>query len=107
VTNEEGVPGEEASSPGLLANLLARGRWCRWGSDARRSSANVRHPATTQVEAVQPFALDGLPGDPGGAGHGRWRVRDAPSARAASLASSAARPRPPSDPVHPALLLGP
>ena len=31
------------------------------------------------------------------AGHGRWRVRDAPSARAASLASSAALPGPPDD----------
>jgi hypothetical protein len=34
------------------------------GRDARRSSANVRLPATAQVQTVKPFALDGLPGTP-------------------------------------------
>ena len=32
------------------------------GRDARRSRANVRHPATAQVPTAQPFVLDGLPG---------------------------------------------
>jgi hypothetical protein len=41
---------------------------CSWGGDARRSSANVRLPATAQVHTVEPFVLDGLPGTPP-AGH--------------------------------------
>jgi hypothetical protein len=49
--------------------------------------------------------LDGLPGTPS-AGHGRWQGGDAPSARAASLASSAALPRPPDDGPYPARLGG-
>jgi hypothetical protein len=59
------------------------------GRAARRSRANVRHPAAAQARTASPFALDGLPGITLRR-HRRWRVRDAPSARAASLASSAA-----------------
>jgi hypothetical protein len=62
------------------------------GRAAWPSRTNVRHPAA-QVLTAQPFVLDGLPG-PGRAGHGRWQGVDAPSARAASLASSAALPVP-------------
>jgi hypothetical protein len=54
---------------------------------------------------VQPFVLDGPPGTPP-AGHGRWQGADAPSARAASLASSAALPHPPGGSVYPAQLGG-
>ena len=49
-------------------------------------------PAAAQVEARRPFTLDGLPGTTARAGHRRWQGGDAPSARAASLASSAALP---------------
>jgi hypothetical protein len=50
------------SNPGLLATRIARGAVVPAGHDARPSRANVRHPATAQVQAVQPFVLDGLPG---------------------------------------------
>ena len=71
------------------------------GHDTRLSGANVRYPAAAQVEAGMPFDLDGLPG-PRPAGHGRWRGGDAPSARAASLASSAALLYAPGDAAYPA-----
>jgi hypothetical protein len=70
-TTQEGG-GEDPSSPrrtGYMDRPDARGAD---GRDARRSSANVRLPATAQVEAVQPFALDRLPGTTP-AGHGRWQ----------------------------------
>ena len=50
--------------------------------------------------------LTGTPATPPAAGHGRWQGGDAPSARAASLASSAALPRLPGDGPHPAQLRG-
>ena len=48
------------------------------------------------------IALDRDPGQPPAAGHGRWREGDAPSARAASLASSAALLYAPDDAAYPA-----
>jgi len=39
-----------------------RGTWCREGSDARLSRANVRHPAAAQARTAEPFVLDSLPG---------------------------------------------
>jgi hypothetical protein len=88
-------------SPGLLATRLAGRLVVPVGRDARRSGANVRYPAAAQVEARMPFALDGLPG-PRPAGHGRWQGEDAPSARAVSLASSAALLNAPGDSAYPA-----
>ena len=78
-------------SPGLLATRLAGRLVVPAGRAARWSRANVRHPAPAQARTARPFVLDRLPG-PSRAGHGRWRGGDAPSARAASLASSAALP---------------
>src|SRR6266540_1049153 len=76
-----------------------RGWWCRWGSDARRSSANVRLAATAQVHTGSHSRLTACPAHRRLAtGGGGWW--DAPSARAASLASAAALPRPPGDLAH-------
>ena len=50
------------SNPGVLATRIAQGLVVLAGRVARRSRANVRHPAAAQVEARMPFALDGLPG---------------------------------------------
>jgi hypothetical protein len=86
----EGVPGG-GPSPRRTGHRDRPGLVVQLGQDARRSSANVRHPATAQVRTVQPFALDGPPGTTP-ASHSPWWVVDAPSARAASLASSAALP---------------
>jgi hypothetical protein len=67
------------SPPGVLANLLARGQVVPGDGVARPSSANVRLPAATQVQTVQPFAIDGPPGKPaapataGGGGGTRLR----------------------------------
>lgn len=41
--------GEDTSSPGMLANRIARGPWCRWRSDAWRS--RWRAPRTTTLIA--------------------------------------------------------
>src|SRR5215217_6087836 len=49
-------------STGVLATGLARGAVVVAGRDARRSRANVRHPAAAQARTAQPFALDGRPG---------------------------------------------
>src|SRR5215217_5684640 len=49
-------------STGVLATGLARGAVVVAGRDARRSRANVRHPAAAQARTAQPFVLDGLPG---------------------------------------------
>jgi hypothetical protein len=94
VVPRRGGRGEDSSSPRPAGCLLAGGKVVQFGRDARRSSANVRLPAAAQASTAQPFVLDRLPGTRPAAGHGRWRVRDAPSARAASLASSAALPVP-------------
>jgi hypothetical protein len=59
-------------SPGVLATRLAARPVVLAGRAARRSRANVRHPAAAQAPTAQPFALDGLPGTQR-AGHGRWR----------------------------------
>jgi hypothetical protein len=61
------------SPPGVPATWIAPRIVVQTGSDARRSSANVRHPATAQVEAVKPFVLDRLPGTTP-AGHSPWSV---------------------------------
>jgi hypothetical protein len=58
-----GVRGE-APPPGMLAIRLAGRLVEPTGRDARRSRANVRHPAAAQLPTAQPFALDGLPGTP-------------------------------------------
>jgi hypothetical protein len=50
------------SPSGVLATWLARGAVVLAGRDARRSRANVRHPAAAQAPTAQPFVLDGLPG---------------------------------------------
>jgi hypothetical protein len=68
---EGGAGGRTLPPPGVLATWLAPRLVVQTGRDARRSSANVRLPATAQVEAVQPFALDGLPGTTP-AGHPSW-----------------------------------
>ena len=67
----EGGAGGRTLPPAYWPHGSPGRSWCRQGSDARRSSANVRLPAAAQVEAVQPFALDRLPGTPP-AGHWRW-----------------------------------
>jgi hypothetical protein len=86
------------SPPGVLTTRLAGRLAVPTGRAAWPSRTNVRHPAA-QVLTAQPFVLDGLPG-PGRAGHGRWQGVDAPSARAASLASSAALPVPAPGPLQ-------
>jgi hypothetical protein len=75
------------------------------------STASIKRSAegVTTRRRVRPpasIALDQDHGQPPATGHGRWRVRDAPSARVASLASSAALPHPPADAAHPAQLRG-
>ena len=94
------------SPPGVLATRLVRGAvvqlrhhcprvkrdgtaglvgcWIRRPPKAAPLSRRVRPPAS--------IALDRDHGQPPAAGHGRWPGEDAPSARAASLASSAALP---------------
>ncbi len=67
-----GVPGGDPP-PGVLAAWIARAFVVQTGSDARRSSANVRLPVAAQVDAVKPFVLDGLPGATP-AGHSAWSV---------------------------------
>jgi hypothetical protein len=105
VVLRRGVRGRRLPPPGLAAAMLARGLVVQLGRDARRSSANVRHPATTQVEAVQPFALDGLPGTPP-AGHPPWSVLG----RAFGACCFAGKLRSPCPPAerrpHPARLRG-
>ena len=59
------------------------------GRAARRSRANVRHPRPRRLGRRAHSPLTACP-RPRLAGHGRWRGGDAPSALAASLASSAA-----------------
>jgi hypothetical protein len=68
-----GSGGRTLPPPGLAAVLLAWGLVVQLGRDARQSSANVRLPATAQVEAVKPFVLDGLPGITP-AGYWPWSV---------------------------------
>ena len=46
----------------MLATRLARRPVVQAGRAARRSRANVRHPATAQARTARPFVLDGLPG---------------------------------------------
>jgi hypothetical protein len=78
-------------SPGLLATRLAGRPAVLAGRAARRSRANVRHPAAAHAPRRAHSSLTAWLG-PCRAGHGPWRGGDAPSARAASLASSAALP---------------
>jgi hypothetical protein len=59
--------------PGLAAACSPGGLVVQLGRDARRSSANVRHSAAAQVQAVKSFVLDGLPGTTP-AGHSSWLV---------------------------------
>jgi hypothetical protein len=91
------------SPPAYWPHGSPRGRWCRRGSDARRSSANVRHPAAAQVQRHSHSCLTACPAPrrPDTRRGGWW---DAPSARAASLASSAALPRSPGGSLTPAQL---
>jgi hypothetical protein len=91
-------------SPGILAPWLARAAVVqvrhaapessamgRPGSSAAESSCRRRrhHPAV-EFGRLPRSRLTGTPARRRPAGHRGWRVRDAPSARAASLASSAA-----------------
>ena len=82
-------------------------RWCRWGGMPRSQARwdgraprlldqrrRRRHHPAGEFGRLPRSRLTGTTGQPPAAGHGRWRVRDAPSARAASLASSAALPVP-------------
>jgi hypothetical protein len=74
--------------------MLAQAVVVQLGRDARRSSANVRHPDAAQVPRRSHSCLTASLACRRPVTHrGRWW--DAPSARGASLASSAALPRPP------------
>jgi hypothetical protein len=57
MSNEEGVPGEEASSsPGLLANLLARGPMVQVGQQCpvvKRECPAARHRAGRSGQAIR------------------------------------------------------
>ena len=75
MTNEEGVPGEEASSPGLLANLLARGPMMQVGQQCPAVKRECPASATAQVEAAKPFVLDRLPDNPPATGRGGGGTR--------------------------------
>jgi hypothetical protein len=84
-------------SPGTLAQLRHRCTRVKRDGTAGLGGCWVRRPpkAATPSRRVRPpasIALDRDHGQPPTAGHGRWRGEDAPSARAASLASSAALP---------------
>jgi hypothetical protein len=92
-----GSGGRRLPPPGVLATWIARGGVVQLGRDARRSSANVRHPPPCRSTRRSHSRLTACPAPRPPATH-RGRVVDAPSARAASLASSAALPRPPVDP---------
>jgi hypothetical protein len=84
----------EKPLPGLLATWIAGRLLVLVGRDARPSRANIRHPPPRSSSRRSHSCLTACPRT-GLAGHGQWRVRNAPSARAASLASSAAcRSRP-------------
>ena len=72
------------------------------GSGGRRQAA----PPSRRVRPPASIALDRNHGQPLAGGHGRWQGEDAPSACAASLASSAALPHPPGRRPHPAKLGG-
>ncbi len=50
-----GGPGEDTSSPGMLANWFVPGTVVQVGTDARLSSANVRLPAAAQIPTVVPI----------------------------------------------------
>jgi hypothetical protein len=100
----EGGPGGDPP-PGILATAIAPRLVVQPGRDARRSSANVRHPAAAQVQTAGPFALDGLPGATP-AGHPRWSV----VGRAFGACCFAGKLRSPAPPTgrwpHPARLQG-
>ena len=67
------------------------GSRCRHGAMPGRQGRMSGTPPPRRPARRSHSSLTACPG-PRLAGHGRWRVRDAPSARAASLASSAAPP---------------
>ena len=91
-------------SPGILATRLARGAVVQVRHAAPESSAmgrpgssaaetggrRRRHHPAVEFGRLPRSRLTEIPTSRRPAGHGRWRGRDAPSARAASLASSAA-----------------
>jgi len=54
-TAEEGGPGEDTSSPGILADWIAPTIVAQMGADARLSSANVRLPAAAQATTTTPI----------------------------------------------------
>ncbi len=97
----EGGAGGRTLPPAYWPHGSPRGWWCRWGtmpggqarmsgSPPQRRSKRCSHSRLTACPAPRRLATGG----------GGWW--DAPSARAASLASSAALPRPPGDLAHPA-----
>jgi hypothetical protein len=90
-TTRRGVRG--VHPPGLASPCLARAQVVLTERAARPSRANVRHPPPRSLARRAHSPLTACPG-PRRAGHSSWRGGDAPSARAASLASSAALPVP-------------
>jgi hypothetical protein len=86
-------------------------RWCGYGIDAPESSAIEACGPTRRLDGAAfggrliqqptspavPSRLTGTPASRQPPGHARWPGGDAPSARAASLASSAALPHPSDD----------
>jgi hypothetical protein len=99
-----GCRGEDPP-PGVPATWIAPSLLVQMGQGCPAVKHECPAPRRSAGPAVQPFALDGLPAPRRPATVG-GRKRDAPSARAASLASSAALPRPPGDPAHSAQLQG-
>ena len=77
------------------------GSRCRHGAMPGRQGRMSGTPPPRRPARRSHSSLTACPG-PRLAGHGRWRVRDAPSARAASLASSAALLYAPGDAAYPA-----
>jgi hypothetical protein len=44
------VPGEDTSSPGMSADMIAGVSWCRWGTDARLSRWSA--PRTNDLDSL-------------------------------------------------------
>ena len=86
-----GGPGEGAPSPDVLATKIAGRPVVVAGVMPGRQGRMSDTPPPRSPPRWSHSSLTGCPG-PRRAGHGRWRGGDAPSARAASLASSAALP---------------
>jgi hypothetical protein len=97
----EGGPGG-VPPPGLLATRSPEGSWCWRGAMPGGQGRMSGTPLPRRCPRRSHSSLTACPG-PRRAGHGRWRGGDAPSARAASLASFAALPARPGPTVAKAL----